>query len=108
MDAASDAEDGNTYYDLNLQFHALILKLSKNQRANEAYDDYVKELHLYRRKYFNAPGNMRRSNVEHRAIYEAIAKGAQAKAKTVAERHVLSGRQRLLSTLGDGMPGAQA
>ena len=105
MDAASDAEDGNTYYDLNLQFHALILKLSNNQRANEAYDDYVKELHLYRRKYFNAPGNMRRSNVEHRAIYEAIAKGAHAKAKTVAERHVLSGRQRLLATLESALSG---
>lgn len=105
MDAACDAEDGNVYYDLNLQFHALILTLSSNQRAQQAYDDYVKELHLYRRKYFNAPGNMRRSNVEHRAIYEAIARGAQAKAKTVAERHVLSGRQRLLATLDGALTG---
>ena len=72
MDAACDAEDGTLYYELNLQFHALILLLSNNRRAHQAYDDYVKELHLVRRKYFNAPGNMRRSNVEHRAIYEAI------------------------------------
>jgi len=106
MDAACDAGDGNLYYDLNLQFHALILTLSGNQRAQQAYDDYIKELHLYRRRYFNAPGNMRRSNVEHRAIYEAIAKGAQARAKTVAERHVLSGRQRLLATLGSALPAA--
>ena len=59
----------------------------------------MKELHLFRRKYFNAPGNMRRSNIEHRQIYEAIVKGNPSKAKTVAERHVLTGRQRLLSTL---------
>ena len=65
-------EDGTLYYELNLQFHALILVLSNNRRAHQAYDDYVKELHLVRRKYFNAPGNMRRSNVEHRAIFEAI------------------------------------
>lgn len=99
MDAACEAQDGNLYYELNLQFHALVMQLSNNQRAHAAYDDYVKELHLFRRKYFNAPGNMRRSNIEHRQIYEAIAKGTPGKAKTVAERHVLTGRQRLLSTL---------
>lgn len=99
MDAASDAEDGTRYYELNLQFHALILVLSNNRRAQQAYDDYVKELHLVRRKYFNAPGNMRRSNAEHRAIYEAIASANQARARTSAERHVHSGRTRLLSNL---------
>jgi DNA-binding GntR family transcriptional regulator len=99
MDDAADADDGGRYYDLNLEFHALILQLSGNGRAQQAYIDYVNELHLYRRKYFNAPGNMRKSNTEHRAIYEAIAGGSAARAKTTAERHVLSGRQRLLATL---------
>ncbi|SDD32486.1 transcriptional regulator, GntR family [Variovorax sp. CF079] len=97
MDAACDAEDGTLYYELNLQFHALILTLSNNRRAYQAYDDYVKELHLVRRKYFNAPGNMRRSNVEHRAIYEAIAASNRTRARAAAERHVLAGRARLLS-----------
>lgn len=104
MDAACDAEDADRYYDLNLQFHALILRLSNNQRAHETYDDYVKELHLFRRRYFNSPGNMRRSNIEHRSIYEAIIKGARAKAKSAAERHVLSGRQRLLASIDDSSP----
>lgn len=104
MDAACDAQDADRYYDLNLQFHALILRLSNNQRAHDTYDDYVKELHLFRRRYFNSPGNMRRSNIEHRAIYEAIIKGAKAKAKSAAERHVLSGRQRLLASIDDDSP----
>lgn len=99
MDEAADADDGGRYYDLNLDFHALILQLSGNGRAQQAYVDYVNELHLYRRKYFNAPGNMRKSNAEHRQIYEAIASGSAARAKSTAERHVLSGRQRLLATL---------
>jgi DNA-binding GntR family transcriptional regulator len=99
MDEACEAGDGNRYYDLNLEFHALILQLSNNKRAHQAYVDYVNELHLFRRKYFNSPGNMRKSNMEHRQIYEAIAGGSEAKAKTMAERHVLSGRQRLLATL---------
>lgn len=101
MDAACDAGDGTRYYELNLRFHALILQLSGNQRAHQAYDDYVKELHLFRRSYFDAPGNMRRSNAEHRAIFEAIARGASSQARNVAERHVLSGRDRLLMRLGD-------
>jgi DNA-binding GntR family transcriptional regulator len=104
MDAATDAEDGTRYYELNLQFHALILIISNNQRAHQAYDDYVKELHLVRRKYFNVPGNMRRSNVEHRAIFEAIVASNPAKAKAAAERHVHAGRARLLSNPGIALP----
>jgi DNA-binding GntR family transcriptional regulator len=97
MDAACEADEGTRYYELNLDFHALLLKLSNNRRAQQAYDDYVKELHLVRRKYFNVPGNMRRSNVEHRAIFNAIVANQPAQARTAAEQHVLSGRGRLLA-----------
>jgi DNA-binding GntR family transcriptional regulator len=99
MDKASTAEDGTRYYELNLSFHAKVLALSGNERARQAYDDYVKELHLFRRRYFDGPGNMRRSNEQHRQLYEAIAKGAGAKARAIAERHVIEGRERLLATL---------
>lgn len=99
MDAACETGNGTGYYELNLQFHTLILQLSGNQRAQQAYDEHVKELHLFRRSFFNSPGNMRRSNAEHRAIYEAIAKGDAKRARTLAERHVLSGRDRLLARL---------
>jgi DNA-binding GntR family transcriptional regulator len=104
MDSACETENANLYYELNLKFHALVLLLSNNQRAQAAYDDYVKEMHLFRRDYFNAPGNMRQSNAEHRALYEAIAKGAKTKAKSTAERHVLKGRERLLSNMSSQSP----
>jgi DNA-binding GntR family transcriptional regulator len=97
MDGAAQANDSGLYYDLNVQFHGLVLLLSNSQRAHQLYDSYVKELHLYRRQNFNAPGNMRRSNVEHRKIYEAIARGNAAKAKQYAEEHIQAGRQRLLA-----------
>ncbi|WP_046115419.1 GntR family transcriptional regulator [Aquincola tertiaricarbonis] len=98
MDAANDENDSTRYYELNLAFHRRILELSGNERAIQTYDEYVKELHLFRRRYFNGPGNMQRSNDQHRALFEAIARGAKARAKAVAERHVLEGRERLLST----------
>src|SRR4051812_8543341 len=97
MDRAAQAGDSGLYYELNVQFHETILVLSRSQRAHQLYDTYVKELHLYRRQNFNAPGNMRRSNVEHRKIFDAISKGNAARAKQFAEEHIQAGRQRLLA-----------
>jgi DNA-binding GntR family transcriptional regulator len=97
MDRATQAGDSGLYYELNVQFHETVLKLSRSQRAHQLYDTYVKELHLYRRQNFNAPGNMRRSNVEHRRLFDAISKGNAAKAKQFAEEHIQAGRQRLLA-----------
>lgn len=99
MDEACAAGDGQRYYVLNLRFHDLVLAQWPNGRAQRAYEDHAKELHLYRRRYFNTPVNMRRSNNEHRRIYEAIAAGAADRAGRLARAHVLQGRQRLLSTL---------
>jgi len=99
MDAACAADDGQRYYVLNLRFHALLMAQCHNRRAQQAYEDHVKELHLYRRRYFNATINMRRSNSEHRRIFEAIAAGAKDRANKLAQAHVLQGRQRLLATL---------
>ena len=99
MDAASAQEDGSRYYELNLAFHEKVMALSGNERAARAYDDYVKELHLFRRRYFNGPGNMRRSNEQHRALFEAIEQGSKARARQVAQRHVQQGRERLLATM---------
>ncbi len=99
MDRACETGDGQAYYTHNLQFHALLLSLSHNQRAVQAYEDHAKELHLFRRRHFNASTNMRRSNAEHRRIFEAIVAGAPDKARKLAQQHVLQGRQRLLNTL---------
>lgn len=103
MDAATAAGDAARYYELNLEFHARITALSGNHRAAQAYDDYVKELHQFRRRYFNGAGNMRRSNEQHRQLVEAIVRGDGPAARAAAEQHVLEGRQRLLSTLGHAL-----
>jgi DNA-binding GntR family transcriptional regulator len=106
MDSACERGDADRYYSVNLRFHTLVLELGRNRRAHQAYDDYVKELHLFRRSYFDAAGNMRRSNVEHRQIYEAIAAGSTTRARSLAQKHVLEGRGRLLATLDTALPGA--
>ena len=99
MDTACEADNGTKYYEINLKFHDQILTLSENRRTHQTYDDLVKEMHLFRRSFFNAPSNMRKSNLEHRAILESIIKQDPKRAKLLAERHVLSGRGRLLAKL---------
>jgi DNA-binding FadR family transcriptional regulator len=74
-----------------------VLELAGNRRAHALYDSYVQELHLYRRQNFNRPGNMRRSNAEHRRIAEAIARGSAAQARQAAQEHIEAGRQRMLA-----------
>ncbi len=101
MDAATQAGDHGRYYELNLQFHAAILALSHSKRAQRQYEDYVKELHLFRRQNFGRPGNMRASNIEHRRLYEAISKGLGVKAKQHAQLHIEAGRHRLLKMMDD-------
>ena len=65
------------------------------------------ELHIFRRRYFDAAGNMRRSSSEHRQIFEFIDNGATAPARRLAHKHVLEGRQRLLATM-DALPAVAA
>ncbi len=97
MEAAAQAGDSGRYYELNLAFHEQVLLLAGHQRAHQLYDSYVKELHLYRRQNFDTPGNMRRSNLEHRRLCEAIARGNAAKARQYAQEHIEAGRRRLLA-----------
>lgn len=99
MDQAQEAGDASRYYALNLEFHALVVALGGNARAAQAYGDCVKELHLFRRRYFDAPGHMRSSSQQHRLLVQAIAAGDGKRARAVAERHVQQGRQRLMACL---------
>jgi len=99
MDEAAKAERSSRFYELNLRFHAALLEFSDNRRAARVYQECVNELHLFRRPQFNYPAKMRRSNVEHRAILDAMVAGRGADARRIAEEHVRSGRQRLLESL---------
>lgn len=105
MSTAMAQEDRALYYDLNLRFHAFVIALAGNQRAGQLYSDYAKELHVFRQRYFDAPGNMRLSNEQHRQLVDAIAKGDSNKAHTVAERHVMEGRERFMAIIGDLIDG---
>jgi DNA-binding GntR family transcriptional regulator len=93
MDQACQSGDHDDYYNLNLEFHALVLALAHSKRAQRQYDDYVKELHLFRRQNFTKPGNMSVER-EHRRIYEAVRNQPRPRPRPKAIFE--TGRQRLL------------
>jgi len=101
MEDACRDNQNSLYYELNLRFHALVLEYSNNRHAAQAYEAYVNELHVFRRRFFNYANKMQRSNEEHRAIVEAIVAGDAARAGELAEQHVLAGKQRLLDSVDD-------
>jgi DNA-binding GntR family transcriptional regulator len=81
---------------LNLEFRAAVVTLCSSKRAAGVYSGFVKELHMFRRQNFNNTGNMRKSQSEHRRIYEAIIAGSKTGAAHEAELHILAGCQRML------------
>lgn len=99
MEQACEAHQNDLYYELNLEFHELILQFSNNRRAALSYEAYVNELHVFRQRFFNYANKMQRSNQEHRAIVDAMFSGNAELAGQLAEQHVLAGKQRLLENM---------
>jgi len=96
MGVAAQAGDLDAYYPLNLQFHRAMLELSGNRRLLQAYQNSVRELHLFRRNGLVTPERMLQSNGEHQAIVDALRSGDGDRAFRVMEAHVLQAKKRIL------------
>jgi DNA-binding GntR family transcriptional regulator len=100
MDAAAAQGDLEAYYPLNLAFHRAILERSGNRRLLIAYQNCVRELHLFRKGGLVTQARMARSNIEHQAILEALHDHDSGRASRLMEVHVLRAKRRVLA--GDG------
>jgi DNA-binding GntR family transcriptional regulator len=92
-----EAKDIDTYYPLNVAFHARLVELSGNNRVAELYNGLSKELHLFRRRGLLFRGDsMALSNQEHVRIIEALRDhSCELSERTMAD-HILAGKARLL------------
>ncbi len=95
MERAAREGDLEAYYPLNLQFHRTILELSGNRRLLAAYQNCVRELHLFRRGALVTSERMAQSNIEHQAILDALASHDGERAFRVMETHVLQAKHRI-------------
>jgi DNA-binding GntR family transcriptional regulator len=96
METAAANGELEEYYPLNLQFHRAILELSGNARLLSAYQNCVRELHLFRRSALVSKERMKSSNLDHRAIFKALKSRDAAKAFQLMQDHVLNAKARVL------------
>ena len=98
MRAFVDAGDVESYYPLNLEFHALLMTFTGNKRLARLYESMNKELHLYRRRTLVVGSNLHASLEEHEEIVEALRSGNPTRISKAMRIHSLGGRNRLLRT----------
>lgn len=94
MDADVKANDIARYYRNNLRFHDLLVQYAGNRRLAAIYRRVIQELHLFRLQGLFASGAAL-SNVEHRAIVDAIKRGDADRAGKAMRRHVEKARVRM-------------
>lgn len=97
MDAAEAANDFDSFYALNRDFHTRIVDYAENDRLRSISDGLVKELHLYRHRSILQGGGLRVSNREHKQILAALEAGDPARAGAALEDHIKAGKQRFLA-----------
>lgn len=102
MDRAEAREDFDEFFDLNRDFHDLVVDFADNDRLRALHEGLVKELHLYRRRSILLGGGMRHSNAEHKTILAALEARSSLQAGAALETHIQAGKQRFFdATPGD-------
>lgn len=102
MHAAEEKDNAAAYYDLNIEFHDLLVDGAANAKAKTIYDNIVKEMHLFRRKGLSVASNIARSLEEHERITEAVAAGDSEAARAAAMSHITSGMARYFELVEQG------
>lgn len=100
MDGAVERRNNQEYHDLNSAFHEALMRITKNPRLIAVNDAVEGELKLYLNRGVFTLAQMRMSQLEHRKILDAITSGQPEVAAEAFERHVLTGKQRMLDTTG--------
>lgn len=104
MECAADRNDLSGYYELNLQFHDLLLQQARNTVLAGMYLSTVNQTHLFRRRGLVHKGSLEASNAEHRIIVRALrARDPQACARAL-EAHVAQGWARLADAVAAATP----
>ena len=105
MSAVYDKDDRAAYYDLNIEFHDMLLQAAGNPKAKTIYDNLVKEMHLFRRRGLSIATNVASSLSEHSAIFKAVDAGDENAAREAALTHIRSGFRRYMQLVEENAAG---
>jgi phosphonate utilization transcriptional regulator len=95
MDRAVAKQDIKGYHALNLNFHDLLVEYAGNARLTESYRLLTKGLLLFRLRGLQDGGGFAVSNIEHKAVVEAIATGDGVRAGRLLRQHAVESRARM-------------
>jgi DNA-binding GntR family transcriptional regulator len=99
MEQATQEQDFDSYYPLNVDFHAFILDACGNATLARQYRAFVQRLTLFRARSLVQGGGLNVSNREHREMVEAIRARDPDWAHEAHWRHVINARNRLLAVV---------
>ncbi len=83
----------------NIEFHALLDKLSENRRLIEMVDNLRSWIHVFGYSSFHVPGQIAISNDEHRKIIQAMKDKDPVRAEQLMRDHLIDSRNRLIKWL---------
>lgn len=101
MNVAVTERDEKKYYAINEVFHQALMRMTRNPRLIALNESVENELNLYLRKGVVTLAQIRLSQIEHRKVIDAIISGHPDRAAEAFEAHVLTGKQRMLNTVGN-------
>jgi len=101
MEANAAERDAVGYQQGNELFHDALLRATRNARLIAMSRAVEDELKLYLTKGVFTLAQIRISLSEHRVMLDAVMTGLPEQAAEAFERHVLTGKQRMLETVGN-------
>ena len=84
---------------MNIAFHDRVVEMTGNATLLEYYRKLIDRMHLLRRRNFSVSLGSEASQVEHRAIVEALTTGDPEQAGATMRAHVTNGYRRLTALL---------
>lgn len=95
MDASLARKDLDAWARADEAFHRALVTLGGNQRIMEIFDMYVDQVRRARRATLRLRPWPNASNLDHRAVLEAIAQGDAPTARTAHAGHLATAREML-------------
>lgn len=100
MTALDKSRKADAYFALNVEFHDVLARATRNNAMLVNYQRVINELDLYRRETISrSTENIPVSTREHVAIVEAVTAGDEKRAATLMFDHVMQSRERLHGVL---------
>ena len=93
----------NEYYEQNIRVHEAISRYANNKWLRRVVQDLRKVLRLARHHQLNAPGRLKESLSEHRAVMQALKDRDPVRADRLMQQHLMEQWQALSET-NQGMP----